>query len=222
MKQTEFKAFEAVLSSVAEYYRQPLKASSVQFFWNALEPYDLSTVKSLLDKHIRTSKFMPAISELLDTIQGMDGHPGAEVAWAMVSRCLTDERVTVVWTQEMRKAFFQVANLSDDPIAARMSFKESYAALVRESRERNLPVKWEASLGQDPDGREQVLLEAVEKGRLPQQFVAGLLPHRQAPNIMARLIAGSQKTEVEKLNVQSPAPDEKEIRHENRRTANEA
>ena len=72
------------------------------------------------------------LADILERIPG--GHPGPEEAWGVIARALSDERVTVVWTDEMRQAFGAALNLSDDPIAARMAFKEVYVRLVNEAR----------------------------------------------------------------------------------------
>lgn len=120
-----------------------------------------------------------ALSDILDRIPG--GHPGPEEAWAMVARCLNDERVTVVWTDEMAAAFGVALNLQDDEVAARMAFKEAYARLVAEARSAGKPVRWTPSLGWDHGARAGVLEEAVRLGRLSAEHVAGLLPAPPKP-----------------------------------------
>lgn len=141
-----------------------------------LAPYPLADVFKSLSR-CRKELRRIALVDILDRLPG--GHPGPEEAWAIVSRALTDERISVVWTEEICQAFFAAQNLSDDPVAARMAFKEAYAGLVANSREERNPIVWKASLGHDPQGREPVLMEAVEKGRLSAQHVAGLIPHNE-------------------------------------------
>lgn len=116
-----------------------------------------------------------------------DGRPGPDEAWAMVAPALNDERVTMVITDEMMQAFCLAQNLQDDPIAARMAFKESYSGKVCLARGQGLPVKWQATLGHDSAGREAPLLEAVEKGRLSAAHVRGLLPYIVGPGVQERL-----------------------------------
>lgn len=181
MKQSEFKAFSEVMSDVADYYGKPLKPATIRLYWAALEPYDLPLVKRLLSEHVQSSKFMPAVSEILDRIKAADGRPGPEEAWSMIPH---DERASVVWTEEMAQAFC-VANpllRAGDPIAARMAFLESYRALVRRARDTGKPIHWTPSLGHDPADRERALLDAQRLGRLTQQHVAGLLPYRAEPS----------------------------------------
>lgn len=181
MNQNDFSAFSSALSDVADYYRQPLKPAGIQIYWNALLGYELATVRHLLSEHVKASKFMPAVSEILDRIKAADGRPGPEEAWAMIPH---DEASSVVWTEEMAEAFGVVNSLLSDgeTIQARMAFLERYKTLVREARDAGRPVRWTPSLGHDSAGREAVLIAAQRAGRLTQQHVAGLLPHHEAPS----------------------------------------
>ena len=120
------------------------------------------------------------LADILNRVPG--GHPGAEEAWSIVAKALTDERVTVVWTQEISEAFGRALDLNSDPVAARMAFKEVYTGLVARSRDEGRPVKWIPSLGQDPLGREAALFEAERLGRLTRAHVVGLLPYRENPH----------------------------------------
>ena len=125
-----------------------------------------------------------------------DGRPGPEEAWAMLPR---DEATTTVWTDEMRQAWALASELIADgeTIQARMAFLEHYRTLVQKARDASLPVAWSASLGHDPFGREAALLDAAEKGRLPAEHVAGLLPHRDEPH--PRILALMQKRQAAAL-----------------------
>lgn len=130
--------------------------------------------------------------DIIDRIPG--GLPGPEEAWAMVAPSLNDERVTIVWTDEMSAAFGVALGLQDDPVAARMAFKETYSRLRSEARDKGIPVIWRASLGSDPSGREGPLLDAAEKGRLPAAHIQTLLPHLEpAHPRVAALLAGVQQ-----------------------------
>ncbi len=79
-----------------------------------------------------------------------------------------DESGSVVWTDEMAAAYGIAGPLlaQGEPIPARMAFLEHYRAAVAKARMDGVPPKWWPSLGHDPRGREQVLLEAAEKGRI--------------------------------------------------------
>lgn len=120
------------------------------------------------------------LSDIIDRIPG--GHPGVEAAWAMVSTVIRDEQASIVWTDEMRQAYGVAMALADDPVAARMAFKESYLAQIGEARARGQLVKWSVSLGWDKQRREIVVKEAVEKGRLTHASALAYCPDLMLPN----------------------------------------
>lgn len=126
-------------------------------------------------KELKPGQFcLEAITSRID-----DGRPGVEEAWAMLPH---DEYKTVVWTDEMVSAWAVALPLIEEgeAIAARMAFKEAYSKAVIQARESRVPVKWTASLGHDKNGRESVLVEAIEKGRLTAPQVKVLLPYHEA------------------------------------------
>ena len=154
---------------------QEISDAAMEVIARDLAPYDAQGVFLALSR-CRKELRRIALADILQRIPG--GHPGVEEAWSLVARGLSDEGPTLVWTEQIREAFGVALGLSDDPIAARMAFKECYARLAAEAMERGTRPAWSASLGWDASGREATLLLAVEKGRLPVQYVAGLLPHR--------------------------------------------
>lgn len=133
---------------------------------------------------VRCRKELKGRMTVADVVSRLDdGRPGPEEAWAMLPR---DEASSVVWTDEMAQAFGVAAPLlEDDPIQARMAFLESYKAKVQAARDEGWPVKWTPSLGQDSRGRESVLLEAVNKGRLSAPHAQKLLPYNASADVVA-------------------------------------
>lgn len=119
-----------------------------------------------------------------------DGHPGVEEAWAMLPR---DEATSVVWTHQMSAAYGIASHLMDDPVAARMAFKEAYTKAVQKARDDHIRPRWWASLGHDPAGREPVIREAVEKGRLAVSQAQVLLPRGGFVEPMPAYVAGLAK-----------------------------
>ncbi|MCI1277556.1 MAG: hypothetical protein LKG23_01095 [Nitrospira sp.] len=118
-------------------------------------------------------------ADIIDRIP--TGHPGAEEAWAMVSPYLSNERASIVWTDEMAHAFGVALPLADDKIAARMAFKESYSKAIAEARDMKKVPIWRPSLGTDPNGREAALEEAVKLGRLSLDHAKKLIPDYSLP-----------------------------------------
>jgi hypothetical protein len=140
-----------------------------------LARYPEAQVLAALTRCRRELKGRLTIADVLTRID--DGRPGPEEAWAMLPQT---EAQSAVWTAEMSEAFGTAYPLirEGETIQARMAFLERYKTLCRDARDAGTPVRWSASLGHDPHGRESVLLEAQRQGRLPADHVAGLLPHR--------------------------------------------
>lgn len=120
-----------------------------------------------------------SLADILDRLPG--GHPGVEEAWTIVGPCLANEDASVVWTVEMAESYGSIRTLADDPIAARMAFKEVYSAAVQQARARNLQPSWRVSLGHDAKGREAVVQDAVAKGRLTSAQARAVLPDLREP-----------------------------------------
>ncbi len=110
------------------------------------------------------------LAEIIDRIPG--GHPGSVEAWALVSKCMQDEAVSIVWTDEMREAAGVAMAVHDDLVAARMAFKEAYTRIVSEARTQRKAPRWSASLGWDPHGRAGAQREAENRNRLAQGLPA--------------------------------------------------
>jgi hypothetical protein len=113
---------------------------------------------------------------LVDILERLPGaFPGVEEAWGIVSQCLSDQEVSLVWTDEMAEAYGQVSHMRGDQTGARMAFKEIYTKLIREARDQGQAPRWKASLGHDPSGRERALVEAVKKKRLSADYALRLV-----------------------------------------------
>lgn len=131
-----------------------------------LSTYQPAAVMTALTRCRRELKRLTP-SDIIDRMPG--AHPGAEEAWSMLQAAIGNEAATIVWTEEMREAYGVVAPLADDPIAARMAFKETYGRLVGEARARGQLVRWSVSLGHDPHQRQSAIEAAVAAGRLTHE-----------------------------------------------------
>lgn len=140
-----------------------------------------------------------------------DGRPGPEEAFAMLPR---GEAQTAVMTDEMADAWGLVRDMLEDgdEVAARLAFKERYALLLTKARAEKTPIHWFATIGQDVNGREAPLRDAVAKGRLTAAHVSGLLP---APATNTPLLEAAKGTgmpqhirEMLKLPAKSCQPKE--------------
>ncbi len=150
-----------------------------------LARYPEPQVLEALTRCRRELKGRLTIADVLTRID--DGRPEGEEAWAMLPK---NEDASVVWTEEMAQAFGVAYPLlrSGEPVPARMAFLEKYRSVVRKARDAGKPIKWTTSLGHDAMGRERVLLDAVACGRLPADYVQGLLPHRDVPQPVMELL----------------------------------
>ena len=132
-------------------------------------------------------KFAPKPADIIGAMQAMDERQTADEAWA---DCPRSEAQTVVWTEETAAAYFEgAAHLVEagDHIAARMAFKGSYDRHVSRGRASGRPVRWIVCQGHDAAGREAVLLDAVERGRITAENADALLPYNESPS--PRLLA---------------------------------
>ena len=148
-----------------------------------LKTYPLADVLVALARCRKELKRI-ALVDILDRIPG--GHPSSEEAWAVCAPALNNERITIVWTEPMARAFGVALNLQDDPVAARMAFKEVYTKAVGETRLTAPKPKWLLSPGFDANQRAEVVEAAVSEGKfLPsyaQQFlIAPVTPSAIVP-----------------------------------------
>lgn len=158
-----------------ELVGQSVSDAALKSLVRDLSAYPVEHVLEALDRCRRElRRGQLTLSEILDRLPGQ--HPKAEEAWAVVSRCLKNESISVVWTDEMREAYGVASALAGDAVAARMAFKEAYQELVLKARAARKAPCWYVSLGYDPQGREVALCEAVKKNQLSQAYAASLLP----------------------------------------------
>jgi len=172
---------------------QELSDAAMAIMSNDLAGYPPNGVMQALSR-CRKELRKITLADILERIPG--GHPGPEEAWAIVSPALNDERCTIIMTNEMSEAFGVALGLSDDSIAARMAFKETYSRLVAESRDKGTAINWFASLGHDKSGREGPLLDAMAKGRFTAPHVKKLLPYHEVTPEALALLEKAQALEV--------------------------
>lgn len=183
MRDDEKAAFAKLLNGVAAYYDRRLTADTVAIYWNGLADLSIDAVRSALNAHVQDSKsgqFMPKIADIRRAIEATrdDGHPGPDEAWS-IALPARHESSSVVWTAEIRTAFFEAAMpLLDegDKIAARKAFIERYEREVSVARFDGQCAVWTASLGADPKMRAEALETAQRAGRIRPDYAQKLLP----------------------------------------------
>lgn len=156
-----------------------LSKPTLKLWDNELQAYPQVQVVAALRKCCREAKGKLTLADVIARLQ--DGRPAVEEAWSIIAQSLKNEELTIVWTDEMREAYAVVAPLADDPVAARMAFKEQYQRLVSTARDLHKPVKWSVSLGYDANQRQAAIEAAVLAGRLTYEEGVRVCPQLPAP-----------------------------------------
>lgn len=197
MRKEDFSDFCQMLDdaySLLSRGHMPSSTAKAMFF-RALTSFSIEAVRAGFDAHVKDpvrGKFAPMPADIVAQIEGLiadDGRPGAEEAWAMVSRA-ADESETVVWTEEMSQAFSVCQPIMDsgDQVGARMAFKESYIRQIEDARKARRPATWSVSLGHDASKRHAALTQAETRGLLSSGDALRLSPPQGDLNSMATLL----------------------------------
>jgi hypothetical protein len=125
MQQSEMEILLITLGATAEVMGTQLQSAALMLMAEDLSEYPLSATLAAIKRCRRELNGRLTLAVILERVQAADGIPGAEEAWALMSRPEDD---TVVITEQMGEAM-QIAGplLKDgDRVAARMAFKEAY------------------------------------------------------------------------------------------------
>lgn len=183
----------AALCATAETLGHALSASAAELMAEDLAEYGMEHIAAALRACRRELTSKLTLGAIMQRIQAADGRPGRDEAWAIALQA-GDERDTVLLTGEILAAL-QVARPileARDKVGARMAFLSAYDRLIAQARQEAQPVKWELSLGFDPDLRVRAIEQARDLGRLPAPEADRLLlQHAQeAPSPNGLAIAG--------------------------------
>lgn len=181
------------LFATAELIGQELSAPAAQMMVQDLSDYSEDVVTRALQACRRELTGKLTLAAILQRVHVEDGRPGRDEAWAIALQA-GDERDTVVMTSEIMAAL-QVARPileARDKVGARMAFLSAYDRLIDQARQEAQPVKWEVSLGFDPDLRIRAIEQARNLGRLPAAEASRLLLQyaQEAPSPNGLAIAG--------------------------------
>lgn len=204
--------FNRVLATTFDVYQKNIPMPDTQtLWWKLLEAYSLQEVSRAMSSFVATdSKFPPTPGQILEILRAdMPQHLGADEAWA-IALGSRDEDETIVWTPEIAQAMGAAQPVLDmgDEVGARMAFKEAYARLV--ARSKGEPIKWQVSMGRNPERRRVALEQAKNAGLLTHERVTMLLPppdtavptedhkaREQLAVIKAMLAAGAKRPEYQ-------------------------
>jgi hypothetical protein len=173
MHQSEMEVLLTTLGATAEIMGTQLQPAALMLMAEDLSEFQLSDVLAAIKRCRRELSGRLTLNAIIERVQAADGMPGAEEAWALMSRPESD---TMVITEQMAEAM-QVARplLNEDRIAARMSFREAYLRIVNAARDKKIKPKWFVSLGHDKQRRAQPIAEAVRTGKLLLEHSLDLL-----------------------------------------------
>lgn len=180
------------LAVTAEVVGTDWSDAAAEYIAGELKAYPLAEVQTALKactKYLRGKRL--TLSEILDRLPS--GHPGPEEAWSVIHRAMSNEALSLVWSDEMREAYGVANNLADDPVAARMAFKETYQTLVSQARADGRQPQWSLSQGTDKADKERAILQGMQQGRLTAAYAKKLLPYPDDPNTVALLASISPR-----------------------------
>lgn len=181
------------LMVTAEAMGDALSSNAAGIMADDLSDYTMPVILQALKAVRQECKGRLALADILKRVQAQDGHPDGNEAWA-IAVVAQDESATVVWTDQISRAYFVASSLLDGEgnVAARMAFLTAYERELKAARQGRVTAAWTPCLGHDTQLREVALTSAVSSGRLTKNAVAGLLaaPMSEAGAAIAGLLEG--------------------------------
>ncbi len=157
-----------LLCATAEVLGHEIRPAAAALMADDLSKFPLQALSKALARcrSELTGRLTP--KAILDRMEDGGVWLSANEAWALALRA-SDESQTVVWTNEIAKAWQIALPIMDagDKVGARMAFIPAYERLVQSAREEGKPVQWQISAGWDPQLRDAAIQQAVSAGLLP-------------------------------------------------------
>ena len=169
--------FLAVIGGLLELYGQQASTTKVNIYWSTIGQYPIDSLRRAANAWVRKSEFMPKPADLIKLMGGAGNHLSPDEAWS-IAILASDESNTVVWTNEIAKAWAQaeIVYRNGDKIGARRTFIEAYERLVNESMMHCRPLEVFVSLGENKEKRADAINHAVFTGLLTQERANHYLP----------------------------------------------
>jgi hypothetical protein len=79
-----------ILLGTASIYNYQLNDIGIELYTNALEQYDLESIKMAINAHVRESQFFPRPADLIKLIEGGGVEDKAQLVWQSLIKCLED------------------------------------------------------------------------------------------------------------------------------------
>ena len=181
MTRDEQEKLILALTATAEVMGGEIKPNVVLVMVDDLSGYQLADVLQALTRVRREHTGKLTLKVILEILAPAGGWISANEAWA-IALPAADEAATVVWTQEMAKAWAIAKPILDagDKIGARMAFIPAYERFVDQAKRESRTPHYEISSGWDANMREIAVQNAVTAGLLPppQQQMALAAPNK--------------------------------------------
>ena len=191
------------IAATAELTGTELSEAALLVFEADLADHPEEQLIAALTRCRRELRGRLTVADVLDRMVLAGRHPTANEAWGLVLAS-RDESDTVVWTDQIAEAAGIAQPVLDagDDVGARMSFRDAYDRILRESPE---PPRWFPSLGSDLERRSAALDRAVRSGLLTHQHASGLLPASKDPGPIGAALFGG-----EPLRLADLAPEDRD------------
>lgn len=87
----EKRRFASLMTSVADYYNQPLSKNVIMLYWDGLRQYDYEAIEAAMRAHMQlpdeAGRWMPKISDLNKMLAGRTSDQG-QIAWSKVDQAV--------------------------------------------------------------------------------------------------------------------------------------
>ncbi len=198
MRDSDKKAFAGLMAGVATNYGRDITPELLDVFWAALADHGMEAVTRAINAHVRVSRFMPTVADVLERLAFGAGQarPGADEAWLR-----TPPEEDSYWaTDEMLGAWAVVAqemhSERPDRTGARMAFRDAYTRLVAEAQALGRPVQWRLVRGTRRDNLVDTIHEGVRLGYVPAAEAESWLRIEGTPTLgLQPLLEGAARHE---------------------------
>lgn len=172
------KISEAINGTWLLVNNQALSDFALDVFLEDVDGHSFVDVMTAIRNARKQAKGRISIGDIMQQMESMDGRPSAEEAWALAVKSL-DENLTIALTQETQEAWSSGASeLLDigDKFNASRAYIEKYNQLVTAARDKNVPISWFVSLGDDKDQRDNVVRQAYAEKKITKAQAQTMLP----------------------------------------------
>ena len=197
MNQAEQEKLVVALMATAEVMGSEIKPNVAVVMVDDLSGYQLADVLQALTRVRREHTGKLTLKVILEILAPAGGWISANEAWA-IALPAADEAATVVWTQEMARAWAIAKPILDagDKIGARMAFIPAYERFVEQAKRESRTPHYEISAGWDANMREIAVQNAVTAGLLPSPPQQTALPVPDRPVFHDEHVAAYRRHEM--------------------------